>query len=197
MTMRRPFRALVGPALALVLGAAAACSQQAENSGIASAGGATPTVTQGAGTEYADPNARFDVHGWVRCLRQHGVPVDDPVEDPKLGPHGEGKPMIHEERVSAGEFRAAVEACRSFNPNYGKPSRPEDQQEEREKMRRFAQCMRAHGVDWADPEPEGGPASGGPGPTGPTPGGPAFDRAWQACAREVPGVVVDPTGPKG
>jgi len=188
--MRQPALVLVGPALALVLGAAA-CSRPAEDSGIASAGGATPTAGQGTGAQYADPNARIDVHGWVRCLRQQGIPVDDPVAEKGID---EPKPRIHEERVSADKLSAAVQACQRFNPNYGKPSRPEDQKEDQERMRRFARCMRAHGVDWADPEPGGASGDAMP-PGGPT-GGPVIDRALQACGREVPGVWSTPAGPK-
>jgi hypothetical protein len=174
--------------IALAAGAAA-CAQPRQGAGIASAGSATVTASPGAGVRYADPNAKIDTQGWIRCLRQHGLTVDDPTEP-------DGKPRIHDELTTREKVDAAAEACRRYNPNWGLPNPPSFDREVQDQLRRFAQCMRAHGIPWDDPDPNAGTASGAPEPAGPTPGGPAFDRAVHECATRVPGVVVDNTGPK-
>jgi hypothetical protein len=172
--MMRRYATVLAVAI-LALGLAAGCGKRDGGDGIATAGGAVPG---GAATTAPTPG-EFDQMGWIRCLREQGVPVDDP--DPETG----DKAFVHEEAVPKEKFDAAIEACRRYNPNWGMPPPPPDPAQI-EQERRFAQCMRDNGVDMPDP-------GGSELPGGPTPGGPVFDRALAKCAEQVPGVVVPPS----
>jgi hypothetical protein len=53
---------------------------------------------------------------------------------------------------------AALEACRAYMPNGGELTKPDPQR--LEQARKFAQCMREHGItDFPDPDPNGHPGS--------------------------------------
>jgi hypothetical protein len=169
--------------LTVLLLGAAGCTKGEQDNGIASAGGAraatTATPTEGA---------RYDPINWVRCLREHGITVDDPdPSDP-----GGGKPNIH--ASTREQIDAAAEQCRGYNPNWGKPNPPPDPAD-LERQRTFAQCMREHGIDWDDPDanyqtPAEPPPPGSElEPGKPTPSGPQFDQATRECAEQVPGIV--------
>jgi hypothetical protein len=164
------------PAAVLTL---TACTKPAQDNGIASAGGASsaPATTTTAAGE-------FDPVKWAKCLREHGITVDDPQP-------GEGKPKI-DESIPEDRVNAAADACRACNPNWGKPPPPPDP-EEVAKMRMFAQCMRDHGIDWPDPGPDGRQT-----PPAPTTrrGGPDPTNALQKCGKRVPGIVVEENGKK-
>src|SRR5215510_1580333 len=99
-------------AAVLLLGA---CTKPDQDSGIASAGGTAVTPTS------TGPAGEFDPVKWVKCLREQGIAVDDP--DP--GQPGGGKPHIHED-IPKDKVDAAAEACRAYNPNWGKPPPPPD-----------------------------------------------------------------------
>jgi hypothetical protein len=176
MTLRGWAIPLTAAAIALT-----ACSDPVRDNGIASAGGsgsATVTATGRPGP--------VDQVRWAQCLREHGIVVDDPnPADP-----GGGKPRIHDDASTKEQIDAAAEACRAYNPNWGRnfPPDPADV----EKQRQFAQCMREHGIDMPDPD---APSTAPAGPE-PTPSGPVFDQALADCAAKVPGVVATETGGK-
>jgi hypothetical protein len=161
------FRTIMVGAVLLML---AGCTETGQDSGIASAGGGP-----GVSVTTAAPPGEVDSVKWAKCLREHGVPADDPA-----GP--DEKPRIPDS-VPKDQLDAAAEACRAFNPNWGRPAPPPNP-ENVERERKFAQCMRAHGVDMADP----GAPSDAPVPET-TVAGDVVDRAQETCAREVPGVV--------
>jgi hypothetical protein len=182
-TMRRI--APVAAMLALVL---AACTDRPDpNNGIASANGGGVGPTSAGASPPAD--AAYDGVKLAKCLRDQGIPADDP------GP-GQEKPQIPES-VSKEQIDAAMEHCKQFAPDYGKTAPPLDAAT-LEQLRKFAQCMREQGVD-SFPDP---------GPTGfPRPGVPPQDRdklrqqaaAMKVCAEKVPeaGISIDPgDGPK-
>jgi hypothetical protein len=175
------------PALAclfLILGPAAACSQSTDDDGLATAGGAGQ---DGGPAQDGYATGEVDPVKWASCLREHGLRVDDPVP-PEIKPH------IHEELASPEQLAAAVEACRQFNPNYGRPEPPPDPAEV-ELMRQFAACMREHGVPFDDPGPDGRIRPPDPGTaTADSVGGEVFDEALTACNDRVPGVATIPSG---
>ena len=146
----------------------AACTETGQDSGIASAGGGP-----GVSVTNTAPSGEFDPVKWAKCLREHGIQVDDPQP-------GEEKPRID---APKDKMDAAAEACRAYNPNWGRPV-PPPSPEELERERKFARCMREHGVDMADP----GAPSDAPVPETTVPGD-VVDRAQETCAREVPGIV--------
>ncbi|HZN77800.1 MAG TPA: hypothetical protein VFC00_39805 [Micromonosporaceae bacterium] len=160
-------------AVVLAIGAAACDSTTSGNDSVATAGGATPNLSTGAGGTY-------DEQGWIRCLREQGLTVDDPEP-------GSEKPNIHEELVSPETLRTTTENCRRFNPVFGQPKQPMTAAEQ-DQYRRFAQCMRDRGIDMPDePVPAAPPSQPGSGER--TPSGVEFEKALRECADTVPGVA--------
>lgn len=91
---------------------------------------------------------------FAQCMRQQGIDMPDPQSD------GEGRIEITRPRgkradstAEENKFKNAMGKCRTYMPNGGQP--PKLSPEDAEKMRKFAQCMRQHGVDMPDPEPDG------------------------------------------
>ena len=96
------------------------------------------------------------------CMREHGVDMPDPTFD------GKGGSMIMRTDSATGDgdaapalggpddetFKAAAEACQPIMDT-AQQNMPKLSAEEEAKMRdealKFAQCMRAHGVDMPDP----------------------------------------------
>jgi hypothetical protein len=186
-------RIAAGAVLALVLGATACTRQPDPDDGIASAQGAGANPTSAGASSSA--GGVEDGVKLAKCLRDQGIPADDP-------PNGQGKPQVPES-VPKAQVDAAYEQCRQFAPNYGKPAPPVDPAQ-LERLRKFAQCMRDQGVDWADPGPDGRPATpeavptnrGQPGATG-TNEGPNMLDAAKVCSEKVPGTGITVEGGDG
>jgi hypothetical protein len=92
---------------------------------------------------------------FAKCMREHGVDMPDPDADGGIRMHAAG-PADATEGVAADgangdKMQKADDACKSLLPNGGKPKplSPEDL----DKMRQQAKCMREHGVDMPDPDP--------------------------------------------
>jgi hypothetical protein len=160
------YATLVPVALALALGASAC-------------GGSSSAA---AGT---DPNKkRLDAAlKWAQCMREHGANVPDPkVSDG-------GAIMVGPGPDAAPPPRAAMEkadkACRHFmeaaGGDNGRPLSAADRKKMQDRALKFAQCMRAHGVDMPDPTFSG---SGGEFRVAVQAGktsAPNFQRAQKAC----------------
>jgi hypothetical protein len=116
--------------------ALAACSTGGGEAGVPSANGPTPTVT-------ANPPDRRQ---WAQCMREHGIDVAD------TGKYDPG--AFNKQQAGPAE-----QACRVLLPPDDLQTGPMDPTE-LELWRRWAQCMRDHGIDVEDPDPNGGP----PGP---------------------------------
>lgn len=101
-------------------------------------GGAGESATPGSQDEMHEMGLQF-----AQCLREHGVDVDDP--QPGQGIQLQVEP---EDQATAEE---AMEACEEFLPP---APPPEDEEEIREDMLQYAECMRDNGVEeFADPKP--------------------------------------------
>ncbi|MEN3304378.1 MAG: hypothetical protein V7603_580 [Micromonosporaceae bacterium] len=177
----RPVRSWIGlvavlamPALAL-----AGCGGK-HGSGVATANGATAKPSATPSMDLAEKSRKF-----AECMRKHGIDVQvGPVDG------GGGTTMRSSEGPGGGpdsaKFKAAQEACRVYAPTSGDMPKPNAQQ--LEQMRKFTACMRAHGVDIPDPDPDGGGVmvqrSGGAGNLGPD--NPTFKAAQQACRNLMP-----------
>ncbi|GGM15927.1 hypothetical protein ACFFX1_03485 [Dactylosporangium sucinum] len=117
----------------------AACSS-APGPSVASAGG---SASVSASPDKAEANRQF-----AKCMREHGVDVPDPGPDGNLD-------------IAPGADRSKVlkasEACQQYLPNGGtlKNLSPE----QLEQARAFAKCMREHGVNMPDPDPDTGISS--------------------------------------
>jgi hypothetical protein len=167
----------------LALAGAAACGRSGANSGVATAGGKTSASAHPSASVDREEQAR----AFAQCMRDHGVDMPDP--DTNGGPGG---PINI--KVSGGpssNMDAAMEACKDKLPNGGNPPSMDPQQQEQ--LRAFAQCMRDHGVDMPDPDPNAGglkiTKSGGPNSGGVNPDDPTFQAAQQACQDKLPGAL--------
>ncbi|MEU6430354.1 hypothetical protein ABZ860_31050 [Microbispora sp. NPDC046973] len=142
----RPLRAL-GPAFGLAL-ALAGCGAAPADDGIASAGGATPGTAGGAA---ARPSASATVDRqeaqlkFAQCMREHGVDVPDPDAD--------GRVRIMGKKGDEAAMQKAMQACQHFMKDAVGDKLGGDDPEARDRMVKFAQCMREHGIDMPDPAP--------------------------------------------
>ncbi|MFC6080122.1 hypothetical protein [Sphaerisporangium aureirubrum] len=126
----------------LLLGTAAACSKPDDGRGVASvdepaAPGASPS-----------PGRMEQLLRYARCVREHGVPMQDPRAD------GDG---VREGQIEEGfdkdKADTAQEACKQFRPPQESGS---DVTLKQELSRQLARCMRERGVEqYPDPDPDG------------------------------------------
>ncbi|HEV7897881.1 MAG TPA: hypothetical protein VGP31_08580 [Planosporangium sp.] len=173
--MRRASGALL---LLLLLGLAAGCRGATRGPGVASAGGAHPAASASAAVDDEERRRQF-----TQCLRDHGMEVDD------ADPNGGGNLRIQASAGArdAGKGKDAMRACQQYLPA-GKLANADPQQ--MEQLRQFAACMREHGIDMPDPDPNNGGALQLPKGNGPekfNPDNPAFQAAEQACKDKLPG----------
>ena len=158
---------------AFLLLALAGCSSGG-GEGIASAGG-TQSNTASAAPASDEEKARE----FAECMRDNGVDLPDPVPD------GDGGFDFGLDQASVGfgdpEFQKAVLACRDKLPGGGQQYL--DDPEVQAQLREFAQCMRDHGIDFPDPDPDGGFA-GGLGDLDRS--SPGFQSALEGCKDKLP-----------
>jgi hypothetical protein len=127
---------------------------------VASLGDKKGSSGSGAPKEAA-AGAKGDMVKYAGCMREHGIDMPDP---------GAGGSMAMTQALPAAgdstelnKMQAASEACVKWLPNGGVISE-KDKAEEREKSLKFARCMREHGIDMPDPNPnEAGSLSLDPG----------------------------------
>jgi hypothetical protein len=172
---------LVAVLAVLALGLAACGGKH--GSGIASANGSKAKPS--ASAKPADPVEKM--RKYAACMRAHGVDMPDPQTN-----DGSDGGVTIQGSVGPGTgpdsstFKAAEEACRSLAPNSGDIPKPNATQ--LEQMRKFAACMRAHGVDMPDPDPDTGgvmvQSSAGTGNLNPD--NPTFKAAQEACRNLMP-----------
>jgi hypothetical protein len=172
--------------LALALGTLAGCGGSDSGPGIATVAGAAGQSSPTPGAS-ADNQARM--LQFAQCMRDHGQNVPDP--DPNDGggikivrSQGPDGPAISKDDAG---FQAAMQACRQYLPNGGAP--PSLSPEEQDQLRQFAQCMREHGVDMPDPDPNGGMLvrrTEGPGSKPDLVKDPEFEAAHEACKDKLP-----------
>jgi hypothetical protein len=182
---------MFGSAMAamVLLGIATGCAQ-AEAPGVATAGGAA-LASEATASAPASGDREDQMRAFAQCMRDHGVDVPDP--QPGAGPGGGMALNLNPDDPT---FRAAFEACRSKLPNNGEP--PRLNAEQLEQYRQFAACMREHGVDVPDPNPDGTLALGpGRGPGRFDRNDPTFQAAITACRDKLTGVFVGRGQPGG
>ena len=120
--------------------------------GLGACGGSDPD--SGAS---ADAKAQDAAISFARCMRDHGVHVDDP-KGSNSGFHISG--------TNPTQMQAAQKACQHFLRGASKPPSAAQQAKVRDNALQFARCMRQHGVDFPDPQFQGGKVTmhfGGPG----------------------------------
>lgn len=133
----------------LVLGLAGCGGTTPAGVGIASAGNGTATPGASASATSSASAADRQEAGlkFAQCMREHGVDMADP------GP--EGGIRITSKGGDQGRTEAALKECRHFMKGVvGDKGGPMDAAS-RDRMVKFAQCMRQHGIDMPDPGPDG------------------------------------------
>lgn len=105
-------------------------------------GGDDGTKGDSAGESDHDKALKF-----AACMREHGVDMEDPEP---------GEPVrLQVKGVDKETVDKAQEACKKYAPQNGKG--PGDDPKMKEKMLKFAECMRDNGVEeFPDPSDEGG-----------------------------------------
>ncbi|GAA2620913.1 hypothetical protein GCM10010399_59950 [Dactylosporangium fulvum] len=94
---------------------------------------------------------------FAQCMRDHGVDMPDPRDGRIVTGDGGGGapgPISGSGAVDlpVGDG-TAFDACRKYLPNGGEVRKPTAA--ELEQQVRYAQCMRSHGLDYPDPNPDG------------------------------------------
>jgi hypothetical protein len=146
--MRRPRRASPPAArtaaaiiavAAMALLAAAACSSSPSSTGSGRSTNAGGSANSQIGINYAN------------CMRSHGVPKYPDPDSSNEAANGLPKVSLQQLEVSSSQYQAAQNACAHLLPNGGQQTQAQSQQD-LNAMRRYAQCMRSHGVpNWPDP----------------------------------------------
>jgi cytochrome c1 len=150
---------------ALLFGLVACGSQQ--DSDIATADGVDPSGRTTSATAPSTGDREEQSREFAQCMRDHGIEMSDPQP---------GKPAAIGKEGEDAKTKAALEACREFMPNGGEP--PSVSPEMLEQGRKYAQCMREHGLaDFPDPDPD---AQGGQA-ANVDPNDPTFKAADEAC----------------
>ncbi|NUP62553.1 MAG: hypothetical protein HOW71_10310 [Nonomuraea sp.] len=156
----------------LSLALAACGAAPPKDDGVVSAGGggsarpsASPTATmseQEAGVKFA------------QCMREHGIPMDDPKE---------GRIMIRMPKdMDPAKAEKAQKECQPIMDAVVRKGDGTMDPERFDRMVKFAQCMRKHGVDMPDPKPgEGLQLKIGPGRKD------KLETAQKACEQYAPG----------
>jgi hypothetical protein len=177
--MRARRIALAVPALALALGSAAGCSQQAASDDRV----ATAATRNAGGNPSPTPSLSFEqrLRQWVDCMRDQGFDLPDPGRNAagKISvepPAGTQKGGPLEER-----YGAAQQKCLKLDPNEAE-ARPFNTVE-LEAQRQWAQCLRDQGLAVNDPDPNGMPARVRPGAHDTEE---AMQKAMQACEDKNP-----------
>jgi hypothetical protein len=110
---------------------------------------------------------------YAQCLRDQGIDVEDPAPGEGIAIQNEGDP---------GESDAALEACEDVAPG-APPGGERDEDEVRQQMLDYAQCMRDNGVEsFEDPKPGEGTHLGPDQANDPD-----FEEAEEVCNEQIMG----------
>jgi len=155
----------------------------AAGAGLLACGGSSPPS--------ASASAAQDAFKFSRCMREHGIAN---FPDPETGPNGSVRLQFKTgTRPNRRTFEVAQGACKKYSPGGRVKLTPAQRVEQEEAVRKFAKCMREHGVNIPTPTVSdsgarirlavpGSPGSGG----GPNPESPAFQAAQKACQGLLP-----------
>jgi len=164
--MRKPITvlAVAGAAVAVLL---AGCGGGDNGNHVASVSSPNPTTSPApaGGGDAGSGDDTDKQRAYAKCMRDNGFDMKDP--DPNSM---DSVPAI---KADDPKFTSANDKCKHLLPNGGEP-KPEDPAQ-LDKQRKWAQCMREHGVDIKDPQP--GQAMGLP-----DGGDPKVQAAGKACA---------------
>jgi hypothetical protein len=139
MTSRtRAALATITAGLAMALAACTPAPADPTLPGVAPTGDATASAS-------ATVDPQDAMLAYAQCMRDNGVPMEDPKPDGGIALNGEG--------LEPGVVEAASAACQSYLDNAESQSQrdPAADQEMFEKQLKVAACMRERGYDYPDP----------------------------------------------
>ncbi|MEO3875055.1 hypothetical protein ABGB18_40230 [Nonomuraea sp. B12E4] len=159
-------RTLIATAL-IASFAAAGCGSAPGGTEVASVARTTAAAASASPTATVDQEEQG--RKFAQCMREHGIPMEDP------GPDGGGGLKSLGGKIDKKALQVATGACRDFAPSKIREpsSRNVDQ------IRVLAQCLREHGVNMPDPNPDGSFPSGTMGSI--QRDGAKFQEALKAC----------------
>ena len=159
----------------LLLLPAAGCGRQTDN-GIATANGKV-----GVGVSASPLSVQESARKFSQCMRDNGIAN---YPDPKIGADG-STAFTLPEGADPQKVTTATQKCKRYLPNGGQPSKADAQQ--LAQQRKFAQCMRDHGLpDFPDPGADGAIKITEGGSSGLNPNDPTFQAAQKACSQFQP-----------
>ncbi|MQA98001.1 MAG: hypothetical protein GEV11_26570 [Streptosporangiales bacterium] len=141
-----PFLAILPLAALLLL----ACGS-GDDSGVATAGGATATPSASSTTDKQQAMLAY-----ARCMRENGVNVPDP----QPGQDGATRLKFDRHAVPQETLRKAQEACREHLGGMDVKKHLDDPQAQAQLLA-YARCMRENGVNMPDPDFSGSGGAGG------------------------------------
>src|SRR5215510_6813845 len=153
------------PILACGLVLAAACSRCPGPAIPHASGSASASASAGSG----------DLTAFVNCVRQHGVTVPDHVTLQAAWQQAEQ------------QHSPDWEECNALLPP--RPANQPPSAQQLEQLRNYSVCMRAHGIDMADPTPTGDTTIGGRlahASKAQVANDPGFKAAQAACKNKLP-----------
>jgi hypothetical protein len=160
----RKYEPIMAVTAVLLTVALAACGST--GSGDNAVGGAGDAPKSGSPTAKSgdDLGVKF-----AQCMRENGVKLPDPEP---------GKQPLVVDGPAGSKEHKAMEACKQFlsTDDTDEKISPEDV----EKLRQYAQCMRANGVNMPDPGPDGAMS-------GPAGDSAKMTAADQICQSKLPG----------
>jgi hypothetical protein len=131
---------IVAPLLMTALAACGSTGSSGDGDSVASGGGIKATATESAVASDQEQGITF-----ARCMRTNGVNIPDPEA---------GKAPLVADGPAGSKEHKALEACKQFLADGGQPEKISTA--DLAKVREYAKCMRANGVDIPDPDADGG-----------------------------------------
>jgi hypothetical protein len=156
----------------------------------AACSGGSPSSTGSGGSPHAGASSSGSTSArllaFTHCMRSHGVRQ---FPDPPPGANDIKFPDARMLHVSSSQFQSATDACRHLLPPGVGGWYPRSQiRHVLSAMRRFAQCMRSHGIsNWPDPVVD---SLGRVGFNADNPPGSPTDQAVSQCHHLLPSGVV-------
>jgi hypothetical protein len=182
-------RAAAAPILATLAALAA-------GGALAACGGSGGAANAAASERAKEHQDEVKAANFAKCMREHGV--DMTASSSSGGFQLSVRPGPGETPQKA---EAAQKACQKYMPEPKSVKlSPQEKVKREEEVRKFAKCMREHGVD-IHVEVGGGKVAVGihssAGSAGPNPASPAFQSAQKACSGYLPFRMKGGPGPAG
>jgi hypothetical protein len=176
----------------VMIGALTACGSGGSSDGVASLDGTRESAQQSERASKAKKDPQEAFRAFAQCMREHGIDMPDPqvsddakggnftVQGPVGGAGGSGP---------SDEFKKADAACKKHLDGVvrggdGKGPSDADIAKAQKQALAFAKCMREHGIDFPDPQFDGGRITQIAPGDGLDPNDPTMQSAMKACQKD-------------